>query len=130
MQTQNLKKVFSEHPEILVAYLFGSLAKGEANEKSDVDIGILVSKNFKPDRFYEVKIAEEIEKEVGLRRVEVVILNDKPVSFLNQVLRYGKLIFCRDDKARVSFETIVTKKFIDLKPYFEEYNKMRVLKYD
>lgn len=92
-----------------------------------MDIGILIEKDSKPERFYEIKLAEEIERETGVKKVEVTILNNKPISFLNQVLRYGKIIFSSDERARVNFETIVTKKYIDLKPYFEEYNKMRKL---
>ena len=122
-----IKKVLAKHREVLVAYLFGSIARGEANEKSDMDIGILLEKGFKPERFYEIKLAGEIERETGVKKVEVTILNNKPISFLNQVLRYGKVIFSSDERARVNFETTVTKKYIDLKPYFEEYNKMRKL---
>ena len=55
----------------------------------------------------------------------MVILNNKPIRFLNQVLRYGKLIFSRDEKERVRFETYITKTYIDMKPYFLEYDRMR-----
>lgn len=102
------------------------MARGEAGKDSDVDIGIYIDekKNIKP--FYEIELAEEIERETNLKGVEIVILNGKSLRFLNQVLRYGKLIFSRDEKARILFETTVTKKYIDFKPYFEEYDKMRL----
>jgi len=126
MIEETLKKIFDKHEEILFAYLFGSMARGEAGKDSDVDIGIYIDekKNIKP--FYEIELAEEIERETNLKGVEIVILNGKSLRFLNQVLRYGKLIFSRDEKARILFETTVTKKYIDFKPYFEEYDKMRL----
>ena len=122
---KKLRKVLEKHSEILFAYLYGSKARGDYNERSDVDIGVYLSKDFKPDIFYEVKLAEEIEKNAKLKDVEVVILNNKPIRFLNQVLRYGKLIFSRDERERVRFETYVTKTYIDMKPYFLEYDRMR-----
>ena len=122
---KKLRKVLEKHSEILFAYLYGSKARGDYNERSDVDIGVYLSKDFKPDTFYEVKLAEEIEKNAKLKDVEVVILNNKPIRFLNQVLRYGKLIFSRDERERVRFETYVTKTYIDMKPYFLEYDRMR-----
>jgi len=122
---KKLRKVLEKHSEILFAYLYGSKARGDYNERSDVDIGVYLSKDFKPDTFYEVKLAEEIEKNAKLKDVEVVILNNKPIRFLNQVLRYGKLIFSRDEKERVRFETYITKTYIDMKPYFLEYDRMR-----
>jgi hypothetical protein len=41
-------------------------------------------------------------------------------------LRYGKLIFSRDEKARVAFETHVTKAYIDFLPHYREYDRMRL----
>ncbi len=125
---KEIAKILEKHEEILFAYLYGSIARGEANKKSDIDIGIFLKKDFKSDPFYEVKIAEEIENSLNLKNVEVIVLNGKPIRFLNQVLRYGKLIFSRDEKTRISFETYVTKSYIEFKKYYEEYDKMRLLK--
>lgn len=124
----SLKIVFENHKEILFAYLYGSVARGEARKSSDVDIGIFIDRNFNANAFYEIEIAREIEKHTGLKNVEVIILNKKPLRFLNQVLRYGKLIFSRNERERILFETKVTKKYIDFKPYYEEYDMMRLKK--
>jgi|Deesub1362B_J571_1020462.scaffolds.fasta_scaffold00053_75 hypothetical protein len=124
-----IAEVLERHSEILFAYLYGSAARGEAGKKSDVDIGIFVREDFEVNAFYEIELAMEIERECGLRGVEVVILNKvlnkKPLRFLNQVLRYGKLIFSRDEKARIAFETYVTKAYIDFLPHYREYDRMR-----
>jgi hypothetical protein len=124
-----IAEVLERHSEILFAYLYGSTARGEAGKKSDVDIGIFVREDFEVKAFYEIEIAMEIERECGLRKVEVVVLNKvlnkKHLRFLNQVLRYGKLIFSRDEKARITFETHVTKAYIDFLPHYREYDRMR-----
>lgn len=118
--------VLEKHGEVLFAYLYGSVARGEAGIESDIDIGIFLREDFKPGAFYEIEIARKIERECNLRRVEVVILNHKRLRFLNQVLRYGRLIFSRDEKARVAFETYVTKAYIDFLPRYREYDRMRL----
>ncbi len=101
---EKIAKVLESRDEILFACLFGSTARGESKENSDIDIGIFLKREFKPGAFYCVEIAQEIEKETGLKNVEVVILNGKNLRFLNQVLRYGKIIFSKDEKARIAFE--------------------------
>ncbi len=124
-----IAEVLKSHSEILFAYLYGSTARGEADKKSDVDIGIFVRGDFEVKAFYEIEIAMEIERKCGLRGVEVVVLNKllnkKPLRFLNQVLRYGKLIFSRDEKARIAFETYITKAYIDFLPHYREYDRLR-----
>lgn len=122
---KGIREVIERHKEILFAYLYGSRARGDYNEKSDYDIGVYLKRDFKPDIFYEAKLSEEIEKKSNLKDIEVVILNNKPIRFLNQVLKYGKLIFSRDERERVKFETFVTKSYIDMKPYHLEYERMR-----
>jgi hypothetical protein len=126
MELDRIARVLEKHSEILFAYLYGSVARGEAGTESDIDIGIFLQEDFKPGAFYEIEIANEIEKECNLRRVEVVVLNKKPLRFLNQVLRYGRLIFSRDERARVAFETHVTKAYIDFLPHYREYDRMRL----
>lgn len=122
---QKIKEIIKKHGEIVFAYLYGSLAKGKVRRDSDVDIGVFLEKDFKKDAFYEAKLALEIEKETELRNVEIVVLNEKSLRFLNQVLRYGKLIISKNEKERVKFETTVTKSYIDFKPYYLEYDRLR-----
>ncbi len=122
---KRLKKVLENHREISFVYLYGSRARGDYNDRSDIDVGVYLSRDFKPDIFYEARLSEEIEREAKVKNVEVVVLNNKPIRFLNQVLRYGRLILSRDEKERVKFETFITKTYIDMKPYFLEYDKMR-----
>jgi len=126
MDLEKIARVLRKHEEILFAYLYGSVARGEAGEESDIDIGIFLNENFKPHGFYEIDLSREIEKKCNLKKVEVVILNKKPLRFLNQVLRYGKIIFSKDEKARIAFETYVTKAYIDFLPYYREYDRMRL----
>lgn len=123
---QEIKKVIGKHREIAFAYLYGSLAKGEERKGSDVDIGVFLEKGFKKDVFYEARLALEIEREAKLKNVEVVVLNDRSLRFLNQILRYGKLIISKNEKERIRFEAFVTKSYIDFKPYYEEYDKLRM----
>jgi predicted nucleotidyltransferase len=78
MELDRIARVLEKHSEILFAYLYGSVARGEAGIESDIDIGIFLREDFKPGAFYEIGIANEIERECNLRRVEVVVLNKKP----------------------------------------------------
>lgn len=126
INSKKIADVLGSHSEILFAYIYGSMARGMTHKKSDVDIGIFLEKSFNPEPLYGEEIAEEIERSAGLQNVEVVVLNGKPLRFLNQVLRYGKLVFSRAEKARVGFETYVTKAYIDFLPHYLEYDRKRL----
>src|SRR3989344_4157438 len=97
-----LHDYFAKDPDILLAFLFGSVAKGQETTESDVDIGIY----FKPsgraleweeetDYPRENEIWSEIEKIVG-RRTDLVILNRAPATLVYSILEEGQPIIIKD----------------------------------
>jgi len=60
--------------------LFGSYARGEVHEESDIDI---VVELVKPDLFNLIGIKQTIEEALG-RKVDIVRLRDKMNKFLRQ----------------------------------------------
>jgi len=123
---ESLKSVISEHEEVIVAYLYGSAAQGIMRANSDIDVGILLADDAAPDYRYEVRMAGEIQSRCHLARdVDLRVLNRRPIRFLNQVLRYGQLVFVRDEKKQVEFETGVLKEYLDFKPFLMEYDRER-----
>ena len=123
---ESLKSVISEHEEVIAAYLYGSAAQGIMRADSDIDVGILLADDATPDYRYGVRMAGEIQSRCRLgREVDLRVLNRRPVRFLNQVLRYGILVFVRDEKKRVEFETGVLKEYLDFKPFLMEYDRER-----
>lgn len=123
---EDIGKVLDAHEEVQVAYLFGSTARKTSHEDSDLDIGLLLDEEFEPDALYTSRISGEIEKKIKPKRtVDVRIMNEKPITFQHQVLKYGKQIFVRDEKERIKFETYVYDRYLDYKPFFEQYNRIR-----
>jgi uncharacterized protein len=106
---------------ITCAYLFGSQARGDAGDRSDVDIAILLTQAPLPTleglRF---DIAATIENVVR-RPVDLVVLNNAPVDLIHRVLRDGILILERDRAARIRFEVKARNEYFDLLPFLERY---------
>jgi len=122
---EKIQAAFSSHDEIVAAYLFGSYAEGNTRSDSDIDIGLLLSDNSNVGAMYPVHIAGELEDAADTKReIDVRILNNGTLRFLHQVLK-GKLIFCRDDKKRVEFETSTIDQYLDFKPFLDDYDRMR-----
>ena len=86
-----------QFPDVLAAYIFGSLAKGRTHRNSDVDIAVLVSDEvIKSDPFrYRLKLAAELAPALRRDDIDVVLLNQAPPLLAHRVLRDGKLILER-----------------------------------
>lgn len=70
--------------------LFGSWARGNAMETSDIDIGILGKEQISSDIMR--KIRSDIENIPTLRGIDVVDLNSVEEKFKNKVLKYAKIL--------------------------------------
>ncbi len=126
------RKIFLQNEEIIAAYLYGSFSYSENYE--DIDIGLLIRNNFKPNVIYEAQLAgklEQIFKDTynTFKTVDVRILNGKPLRFLFSMLKNSKIIYSKNDLERVKFETKIIKEYLDFKPHHEMYDHMRRLRY-
>lgn len=119
-------RVFTNHPEISVAYVFGSFVKGK--RFNDVDIGLLLKENFQPDALYEARLAGQFEKELG-EPFDIRILNNRSLRFLFYILRDAKLVFVRNEQHRIRFEQHVLIQYIDFKPYHDLFDEHRRTQY-
>jgi len=86
---REFKRDRAEEYGILEIGVFGSVARDEAREDSDVDICI---KTRTPNPFALVHIKEEIEKRVK-RRVEIIRVREKMNPFLRErIEREGRYV--------------------------------------
>ncbi|HVR96325.1 MAG TPA: nucleotidyltransferase domain-containing protein [Thermoanaerobaculia bacterium] len=109
---------------IAAAWLFGSVARGTAGPRSDVDIGVLYSEEPPPGlEGLGLRLEGDIERLLRLP-VQLVVLNRAPVDLIQRVLRDGKLLVERDRSRRVAFEVLSRKRFWDLEPHLLRYRRL------
>jgi predicted nucleotidyltransferase len=123
---KKIGEVLERRREIIAAYLYGSTVKGYEGKGSDIDVGLLLREDFEADVLYPARIAGEIREGCNLdQEVDVRILNMMPCRFLHQVIKEGEVILSADDEKRVKFETSVIDKYMDLKPFYDQYDEKR-----
>ena len=98
----------------IAAYLFGSVARGEAGATSDVDLGVLFAAD-PPATLEAPQFALEAELERLLHApVQVVALNRASADLVHRVLRDGRLVLDRDRAARIRFEVRSRNQYFDM----------------
>jgi len=85
--TKIIRKYLSDDYKIM---LFGSWAKNNALETSDIDIGILGKE--KVPWSIMVKMLEEIDGIPTLRSIDVVDLQTKEETFKSNIMQYAKTL--------------------------------------
>ena len=116
-------RCLERHPEVLVAYVFGSVAKQRTHTASDVDIAVLVSDEvMKSDPFrYRLKLMADLMSALGRNDVDLILLNQATPLLAHRVLRDGKLILERSPSARVRFQVHTVNQYLDTQPMRDLY---------
>ncbi|HYK86467.1 MAG TPA: HepT-like ribonuclease domain-containing protein [Ktedonobacteraceae bacterium] len=120
-----LNQLFAQNP-VNAAYLAGSLSSRTSfGHLSDVDIAILLMDQIKSDQFldYQLYFFSELAKRLESDTIDVVILNQASLLLKLQVIKYGQILFSRNEKQRVSFETKAVMDYLDFKKFDDIQNQ-------
>ena len=113
-----LSSCMQQHGEIYAAYLFGSFITEETF--ADVDLGILLKHESGDTLDYEIELESKLER-LARFRLDVRVLNRAPISFAQNVIRYGRLILDKEPNMRSDFESYVLKKYFDFARFRRMY---------
>src|SRR5579875_1385713 len=120
-----LNQLFTQTP-VNVAYLAGTLSnRASFGQLSDIDIAILLMDQVKSDQFldYRLYFFSELAKRLESDSIDVFILNQASLLLKLQVIKHGQLLFCRDEKQRITFETKAVMAYLDFKKFDEIQNQ-------
>src|SRR5690242_17573065 len=120
-----LNQLFTQSP-VNAAYLAGSLSNRTSfGHLTDVDIAILLMEQIKSDQFldYQLYFFSELAKRLESDTIDVVILNQASLLLKLQVIKYGQILFSRDEKSRVAFETKAVMDYLDFKKFDDIQNQ-------
>jgi predicted nucleotidyltransferase len=117
-----LRQRLDGRPEILEAYLFGSLARRRAQQHSDVDVAVYIDPDRLPDSpfGYAAELSAELVSALRINAVDVVILNQAPPLLYHRVLRDGSRLMSRDASATTTREGQAISRYCDYLPHLRK----------
>lgn len=89
MSIEQVRNALSTHPDIVLAYVFGSVASGHARADSDVNVAVQASKPL--DAAQRIRLIEDLALATG-RPVDLIDLRTAGEPLLGQILKHGQRI--------------------------------------
>lgn len=105
---------------IAAAWVFGSVARGDATRASDLDVAVLLRES--PPRADDASLRAlslDLEAFSPSGRVDMVLLGAQGPVFRHRVLREGVLVVDADPARRQDFEGRTIAEYLDWKPTHE-----------
>lgn len=109
---ERLKAFFSTQPQVELAYLFGSTARGTTGPMSDVDVAVRFAPGAAHTLDESLKIRDALCRYLGSDRIDFVNLDQASPVLRFNVIRDGVLLK-GDDDVRVPFEVKVMSEYFD-----------------
>lgn len=117
-----IANILAEYEPVAAAYLFGSYARGNATQHSDLDIGIVFRRRGDSALTHHRLIgdlANRLERLVPAAKADVVVLEGQSPIFQHRVLAEGRLVYEADRERRIDFESDAHVRYFDWKPTYE-----------
>lgn len=107
--------VLRRQPRVAAAYVFGSVARGEATKLSDVDIALVLDQDC--GALERAVIAREVLAALGRsapgREFDVHVLNELPAAIAGRAVTDGELVFEADAATRVQAQVAALMAYHD-----------------
>jgi len=118
-----LRQSVASLPEVRLAVLFGSTARGTAGPRSDVDLGVLLDPDT-PDARLRVEV--ELGRAVGDRSVDVIFLKEASPLLRFEIAKEGLLLLQREDHLWTLFKEKAMVDWWDWAPYSRMFTEAAV----
>ncbi len=117
--TNVLSQLLAGQP-IQLAYLYGSAASGHTHQWSDIDIGVVFDPAAPLDDYQRfmltITVEADLEQYYQRSACEVRRIDNAPLRVQGNVVTNGKLLYSKDARFRVAYETQIRQAYFDFLP--------------
>ncbi len=114
---QTILSAISTQPDIVLAILFGSLAVGEGNKDSDLDLAVDAGRRLTARE--KMALISELAETTG-RPIDLVDINAVGEPLLGQIIRHGKRILGSD----TSYANLIRRHLFDQADFLPYRNRI------
>ncbi len=100
-------------PDILFAYLFGSLATGKPTPLSDIDIAVFLQGQGIDPVEKKMEILGHLIDLLRTDEIDLVLLNTAPLSLSGRILKNRRVIVDNAPFLRHKYESLTMRKYFD-----------------
>ena len=118
-QDERIAGYLKKQERVKLAYLFGSVAEGKEGKLSDVDLAFFLDESLsKKERFnLQLKSISELTSILKTDRIDLVIMNDAPISLNYEIIKANHPLLVRDEGNRIDFEHRILSRYLDRRYY-------------
>ncbi len=117
-QTDKIIEMAKKDKKVIAVVLFGSHARKEAMAESDIDVCLILQN---PENSSEKRIEYALSDKLDVQAFQAL-----PMYIKMRILKEGKIMFCRNEKALYEIALKTIREFEDYKKFYYGYMEAMV----
>lgn len=116
---EQVEKFLENQDAVVLSYLFGSVALQRAGKLSDVDLAVYLDDSLNSYERFDLGLGllSDLGDIIGTDRVDLVVMNDAPISLNFEIIKANHPLFIRDNDLKVDFEHYIMSRYLDRQFY-------------
>lgn len=119
-----VRRVLATEPHVRWAYVFGSVVR--AGRYRDVDVALMPAATMPTGAVAWGRLVAALEQATGAK-VDLVDLSQQDLPFVGPMLTERRIVIENDAEARRAWEAETTSRWLDFKPAYDEFMRVRDL---
>ena len=111
-----LQRVLADDPRVAYALLFGSGARGDTHEGSDLDVAIAFRAGVMADTHALGDLVSALEGAAGGRRIDLLLIDEAPPPVAYRAFRDGVVLVENDHRAFAARKARAILEYLDFRP--------------
>ena len=118
-EKKKVTELLDKQKRVELAYLFGSIAEGKGGKLSDVDLAVFLDESLsRKEQFnLQLKFISELTGILKTDRIDLVIMNDAPLSLNYEIIKANHPLLVRDEGQKIDFEHRILSRYLDRRYY-------------
>lgn len=114
-----LQRVLADDPRVAYALLFGSAARGDTHEGSDLDVAVAFRADVVADTHALGELVSALEGAAGGRRIDLLLIEEAPPPVAYRAFRDGIILVENDHRAFAARKARAILEYLDFRPVEE-----------
>jgi len=127
---RDVRKVFGEMEDVVLAYVFGSIASGDVGKLSDIDFGVYFGEEVEEEDYLdlELELRKQLSPLVG-EEMDIAVMNTSSTLMNFNIISEGEIVYEESSDSRVSTESEIMNRYYDRQYYDRRHVEKKLEQY-
>ena len=112
-------------PDVVALFAMGGMARNQLKPLSDIDFAVLLDEHLSRKQLFDqhLTLIGKLNSIFQTDEVDLVLLNSAPYRFVHEIIKTGRLLYCRSKHDLIDFNEHSQRLYLDFKYFKDQFDR-------